>query len=45
MVQPPPPPKPPPPGDGRNYMKKLLDSQLTDEQKVGLLKDWIKEDG
>lgn len=43
-VQPPTgPPKPPPDGEGKVYMESVLFSQLTPEQKVDLLKEWVKE--
>jgi hypothetical protein len=42
-VQPPAPPQPPG-GDQAVYMEKVLNSSLTDEQKVSELKKWISKD-
>jgi hypothetical protein len=40
-VQPPSPPTPPG-GDQKVYLEKVLNSELSDEQKVNELKKWIK---
>jgi hypothetical protein len=44
MIQPPIPPDPPD-GDQAKYLKRVVyDSNLTDEQKLDLLKSWVPDE-